>query len=275
MVLAQLASSPAEACTREGETGLGRLAVLPATGSTASPNTWISVPSRNGEPGTTPELEASDVAITRAGQPISATANKIVVGGELETALWVFVPTELLPEGASIEVKLRGEIVSQFVVAGGPDLTAPAAPVITKVIVNSAYFGAWSCGQASDVTVAVAESQDLLLLVQDADAGLPEFALAIATGDQIRAVDVPAGVQTLHLLAMDLAGNMSAATAVPPLTVPETVSGCSVAPHDGDASAVLWFLVAILGPSLGPLQRRHRHRRRHPIDLPHRHKLTE
>lgn len=245
-VIAHLSIRPAEACSDSVELGHAGLGVLPPTGTTAPRNSWIWVAEPEQVYGE-PAVQASDVVITSAMGVIPTTARSIVTRGEIESPLWLFDPSNPLPAGATIEVRVRGTLVSSFVVSTAEDTTAPAQPTITRVDASGAYFGLWFCGEASRVTVSTGPTQDILFLTREPPDALtfPDAILAIATGDQVTAVDLESGEQALYVAAVDLAGNVSAASTLPPTVIPAKVQGCAAGSGNGGAWSAVWILIAI------------------------------
>ena len=240
-VLVQLWSSPAQACSREALTGISGFQILPADGASAPQNARIWVASSIAS-------SSSDLAVEHGQNLIPTAVKEISLGGEVGATLWVLEPIDILPAGVSLDVTSGGQLLSQFVVSDGQDITAPGQPVITRVNVASGYFGAWSCGEPSAVAVSVERTEDILLLTHARDPGtsLPQLALAVGTSDEVTAVDIPSGEQRLQLVAVDLAGNISPPKPLPPVTVPPEVSGCHVAPVGGRGRLGLWPLIACL-----------------------------
>lgn len=249
-LLAVSASSTAEACSQEAATGLGTPLVLPTNGQNAPPNTkvWVSAPIEDYYEYTdTTPLVASDMVLRSAGDDIDVSTRTVSVAGDYLTHLWVIEPAELLSEGQTVQVWIRGEQVSSFVVSGNELLSPPAAPTLVSLDASGEYFGLLFCGERSQVRVSVRDESALLFLTEPGDhKAMPMSALAVGTGHQATALDFPPGKLELQVIAIDLAGNQSLPTLLPSVTIPSTVTGCSVGSRQAPPTWLLLLAFVLL-----------------------------
>ena len=250
VVALALHARPGDACTDEGESGLGIYAPLPALGTSAPTNTQIWLP--QALDWNAPAIDPATVVITQGTTTVAADVHRMIVAGDFERDVWVFTPTAPLSPGAAVVVTIGSEIATQFMVEPTADLEPPAMPVIRKVEVDSGYFGGFSCGDASRVVVTVADSGTLLVLAEGSGTALPDNALAVTNARQLGAIGLPEGDHTLRLLAIDLAGNTTVAR-VPDFTIPAEQSGCNAASGAGG-----WAITAIVGMLALSARRRRR-----------------
>lgn len=250
VVAVALHARPGEACTDEGESGLGLSTALPALGTSAPTNTQIWLPQTLDW--TAPAIDPATVVITQGATAVAVDAHRVVVAGDFDREVWVFTPTAPLSPGAVVVVKVGTEIATQFMVETAADLEPPAMPVVRKVEVDSGYFGGFSCGDASRVVVTVAEAGALLVLAEGSGTALPDNALAVTAERQLGAIGLPEGDHTLRLLAIDLAGNTTVAR-VPDFTIPAEQSGCNAA--SGSSG---WTIATIVGMLVLSFRRRGR-----------------
>jgi len=249
LAAALLHARASDACTDEGESGLGIYATLPVTGAMAPTNTQIWVP--QAIEWDAPAIDPATVVVTEGTTPVAVDAHRIVVGGDYERDLWVFTPRVPFKAGSAVIVKVGTEIATQFLVEDAVDTQPPALPAIRKVDVDGAYFGGFSCGDASRVTVTVVDAGSMLVLAEGSGASLPDRALAVTDARQLAGIGLPEGDHSLRLLAVDGAGNTTVAR-VPDFTIPAEQSGCAVTQPSAGSPIVLALLALV-----GSRRRRH------------------
>lgn len=144
-----------------------------------------------------------------------------------------------------VEVRLRGDLVTQFTVAAGEDSQATARPGLGHIEVTSGYFRGLSCGSESDLTVSTTGDHDLVVLA-DRDANItvmPVNILGISAGTSVETMSLAAGGHALQVFAVDVAENLSEPAPLPELTVPAEQVGCNATGVRGGR----WLPAALLG----------------------------
>ena len=240
VAIGTLGSERAEACTSVASTGLDGFSVFPSMGSMAPRNTAIWIPVRPSD-NVMPLITPGDIVVNQGDVTLAADVRARPVAGESESTLYLITPTEPFVAGASIEVRIRDAVVTQFTILADEDRIAPLAPVVDHVVVTSGYFGAFSCVESSEIAVTVRDNQDLLLLTA---VGSPDELVGISATPEVRVLDQESGDYALQILSVDTAGNESARVALPLLTVPNETSGCRAS--GGSGGATVFFVLAAL-----------------------------
>lgn len=206
-------------CSRIAQPNIQGLDVLPADGTTAPRSTWIWAKADAG----TVQLRDGELTVDVAESTVSVTGE----GGP--STLVVLQPSAPLLEGKQYAVRVGANTVSTFIAGAQLDIEAPPAPAVAVGNIVGAHFGAYSCGNASVVTLSLTPAPELSFLVSTATTTLPATALSAGTGETLRTIALPEGEQVVRVLAVDLSGNVAASNTVT-FTVPRKTSGCSAAP---------------------------------------------
>ncbi len=247
MLVVATPTSTAEACSSDPITSISTPLVLPADGQSAPPNTkvWITAPIDDYYFSSDSPLDSSDIELRSEDMAIEVSAKAVSARAVFVSHLWIIEPVKLLDEGQLVEVWIRGEKVSDFVVSGSALSSPPSPPTLESVDVIGEEFGLWFCGESSQISVSVREPTSLLFLSEQSPGNeLPSSALAIGTGQLVTAMGVDVGDLRLQVFAVDLAGNLSDPTPLPELTVPPTVTGCSAS--DAQQFPPFWLLILSL-----------------------------
>jgi uncharacterized protein (TIGR03382 family) len=220
LVLALVQATPARACSRIAGTSVQALTTLPLDGGTAPRNTKLWQVTSLQDVGEFSLVDAK-------GASIPLQRSTIPVSGEATVNLEILTPMSLLDPGAFVFSR-GGTALSRFTVTSEVDSVAPQrlAPTVTGAV--GAYFGAYSCGGPSVLTLALGAEAELAVAVPEGQAWLPTSALGVATGATMVLTGLAEGDQRFVVLHVDVAGN---ATPGEPMTgkVPAKTSGCSAA----------------------------------------------
>ncbi|MBL4636793.1 MAG: hypothetical protein JKY56_23280 [Kofleriaceae bacterium] len=247
LLVVAIPTSTADACTPDPVSSISTPLVLPADGQSAPPNTkvWITAPIDDYYFYDRSPLDYSDIELRSEDMAIEVSAKAVSARAVFVNHLWIIEPVKLLDDGQVVEVWIRGEKVSNFVVRGSELSIPPSPPTLESVDVVGEEFGLLFCGESSQISVSVREPTTLLFLSEQSPGNeLPSSVLAIGTEQIVTAMEVDVGDRRLQVFAVDLAGNLSEPTPLPELTVPPTVTGCSAS--DAQQSPPFWILALFL-----------------------------
>lgn len=210
----------ARACSRIAVRSVRNLSTLPVEGSAAPRNTklWqIASASEVGE----------FALVDGRGWAVPLQRSTIAVSGEETMSLEILTPMSLLDPGAWVFSR-NGVVLSHFTVTSEVDQIPPAALQATITSTAGEYFGAYSCGQPSMVTLALGAEAELAVAAPEGTAWPLSAALGVARGPTLDIAAPTSGAQRLVVFHLDLAGNATPGEALT-ATVPLKASGCSVA----------------------------------------------
>jgi hypothetical protein len=209
----------ARACSQTGVRSVTNLTTLPLEGSTAPPNTKLW---RIAAPGETGEYSLEN----GTGVAVALQRSTITISGEEAVDLEMLTPLSLLDAGSWVFSR-GATVLSRFTVSGEVDESPPPAlsPAITNV--EGAYFGAWSCGQPSTLTLALGADAGLAIAVHEGQPWPATAVLGVASGSSLEIASPAEGDQRLVVFQLDLAGNATPSSVVR-TSIPVKTNGCSV-----------------------------------------------
>lgn len=210
----------ARACSRLAVRSVHDLTTLPLDGTSAPRNTKLWQIAATTETGEFSLVDAQGRAV-----PLEHTS--LPVSGEETVNLEILTPMSLLDPGAFVFSR-GATVLSRFTVTAEVDQSPPAALSPTVSQVEGEYFGAYSCGQPSMVTLALGAEAELALAAPEGQAWPLSTSLGAANGSTLQVASPAAGAQRLVVFHVDLAGNATPSEVIS-TQVPPRTSGCNVA----------------------------------------------
>lgn len=231
LIALSLSSTPAEACSRIALSGIRGFQTLPAEGSRVPRSTslWLRSDLPVSDAGDTLKDVGAVRLLDERGKSVSLMSSGVRVTGEQLATLFVLKPMALLDANANYRIELNGTVLSHFTTSDEVDTQPPALPKARLTEVRGETFGAYSCGEPSQVKVVLDAPGDVNFLVQASSNSttMPGTALAITNGADLTAVAIPEGAVDLRVVAFDLSGNIAQSTEKLSTFVPSEVAGCS------------------------------------------------
>ncbi len=230
LTLMSVASRSADACSLAPPSTSGGLNVLPLHDSVAPLNTKIWVLNSPVTDGGVPAVRL----LTALGVELPMTRTEVTAGVGTNAfepdRLSIFTPTTALSPNTPYQIHVEGQHFQSFVTTAENDTTPPEKPVITASEVRGQGSYAGPCGSSpAFATLTYAPRADLAMLVtpENLKPAIPTVANFITGNDSLGGHSLQArGATTFNAIAIDLAGNVSAAEPLS-ITPPPPVLGCS------------------------------------------------
>lgn len=166
------------------------------------------------------------------GKSVTFTTAQVRVAGEVVETLFVFKPAALLEANTSYRLELEGKTLTRFTTSEEVDLQPPLLPRprVVDARGETVATNGVACSAPSTVTVELETPGEVNFLVPASSSGssMPGTALAVGTGTELTAVDLPGGSMDLRVVAFDLSGNLAVSSERLNAAVPFASVGCTV-----------------------------------------------